>query len=163
MSPRRAVLLRSLLWLLLGGWAGALVLFAAVVAPAAFRVLPSGEQAGRLVGEVLPALQLYGAGAAVALAVLARRLGRGPLATLLPLVLGGLGLVSLFGVTPRLEEIRDLAFGAPPDAAARARFGRLHAVSGLLYGATLAGTVVLVVLHAAGDDPGQAKKNRDFP
>jgi hypothetical protein len=157
-SARAGILLRVLLWLLLGGWVGALVLLAFVVAPAAFRVLTS-EQAGRLVGEVLPALQLYGAGAGLALAVLARLLGRGPVAGVLPLVLGGLGLVSLFGVTPRLEEIRELAFGPAQDPAARAHFMRLHVVSGGIHAATLLGAVLLAWRHAAAEAPGPAKKN----
>ena len=78
---------RSALWLCLAGWIGGFGLFALVVAPTAFRVLPSTEIAGTLVGPVLEALHLYGAAAGLLLALLAWRLGRGPLLCLLPLVL----------------------------------------------------------------------------
>jgi hypothetical protein len=160
---RVAVALRGVLWLALGSWIGALVLFAAVVAPAAFRVLPSSELAGRLVGEVLPAVQLYGAAAGIVLALAARVLRRGRVALLLPLLLGALGPVSLFGITPRIEEVRARAFAESPDPAARAAFGRLHAVSGALYAATLAGALALVVVHARADVGGRPKKNRQLP
>ena len=48
-----AALLRGLLWLLLGTWIGSWLLFALVVAPTAFRVLPSTHVAGTLVAPVL--------------------------------------------------------------------------------------------------------------
>ena len=44
-----ALVIRSSLWLVLGGWLGAWLLFAVGVAPTAFRVLPSSEIAGSLV------------------------------------------------------------------------------------------------------------------
>jgi hypothetical protein len=90
-------------------------------------------------------------------------LGRGPTTRLLPLFLALFGLISLFGLTPRLEEIRPLAFGAPPDPAARARFGRLHAASGILYAATLVGAVVLAALHARAEVGARPKKNPARP
>jgi hypothetical protein len=161
-SDRTAVALRAALWLLLGGWIGALLLFAVVVAPAAFRILPSSELAGRLVGEILPALQIYGAFAGPTLAVLAGLLGRNRLTRLLPLGLGALGLFSLFGLTPRMEQVRDLAFGDRSDPVARATFGRLHAASGAAYAATIAGAALLVVLHARADVQ-PAKKSRKLP
>ena len=46
--------------LLLAAWLGAGVLFAAVVAPAAFAVLPSRNLAGALVGRVLPVVLIAG-------------------------------------------------------------------------------------------------------
>ena len=45
-----SVALRSPLWLALGGWVGSWALFALVIARLAFRVLPSPEIAGQLVG-----------------------------------------------------------------------------------------------------------------
>lgn len=157
MSVRLATALRAALWLLLGCWLGAWILFAALVAPAAFQEL-GREPAGRLVGEVLPPLQLGGVAAGVALALLARALGRGPAAWILPLALSALGLLSLFGITPRMEEIRDLAFEGPGDPEARARFARLHLLSGLLYVAVGAGVAVLAALHGVGEAREEAKK-----
>ena len=58
--------LRTALWLLLGGWIGAWLLFGGVVAPTAFRTLPSTEVAGLLIGPVLTWLHLYGAAAGIA-------------------------------------------------------------------------------------------------
>jgi hypothetical protein len=160
---RIAVAVRVVLWLTLGGWIGALVLFAAVVAPAAFRVLPSSELAGRLVGEVLPALQLFGAAAGILLALCARVLRRAPVALALPLLLGALGPVSLFGITPRMEEVRVRALAEAPDPVARLTFGRLHAVSGALYAATLVGAAALAGVHARAEAGGAAKKKRALP
>ena len=65
--PATEWLLRSALWLCLGGWVGAYALFAFVVAPTAFRVLSTPGDAGQLVGPVLRALHLYGLGAGAAL------------------------------------------------------------------------------------------------
>jgi hypothetical protein len=112
-SPREkpATWLRACLWLLLGGWLGAWILFAFVVAPTAFRVLPSTQIAGELVGPVLAALHLYGVGAGIALAVLAWALARTGAGVWIPLAMGALCLLSQFGVTGQIEAIRGLAFG----------------------------------------------------
>jgi hypothetical protein len=139
------------LWCLLGGWIGALLLFSVVVAPTAFQVLSGPETAGKLVGPVLRSLNLYGAAAGVALAVLAARLGRGRLLMVLPLVMGLLCLVSQFGVTAEIERIRPLAFGPAPDGAALARFGRLHGLSVTLFGITGVSALVLAWLHAGAE------------
>ena len=55
--------------LLLSAWLGASILFAAVVAPAAFTILPSRSLAGALVGRVLPVV--FASGLVVALLALA--------------------------------------------------------------------------------------------
>jgi hypothetical protein len=155
MSPRVSTLSRLLLWIALGGWLGAMLLFAAVVAPAAFRI--STEVGGRMAREVLPTLHLYGLVAGPLLAVLACALGRGPLAVGLPLAMTALGLFNLFGITPLLEEIRQQMSSGDPDA--RARFLRWHAVSGVLYLLVGLGGVALGWLHAAADvhTPGSKK------
>ena len=54
-------LLRSPLWLALGGWVGAWFLFAFGVSLTAFRVLPTTELAGQGVGPLPEGLNLYGA------------------------------------------------------------------------------------------------------
>lgn len=150
MSERLETALRALLWALLGGWLGALVLFSTLVAPAAFEVL-GREPAGRLVRQVLPPLLLYGVAAGAVLAGLARILGRGALATFLPLALACLGLWVLFGITPQMEEVRGRAFGPPADPAALARFTRLHAAAGAAYLVIAVGAFALVVVHARLD------------
>ena len=66
-SEARRLWLRTALWVVLGWWIGGWALFAFVVARTAFRVLPSTQVAGQLVGPVLAALHLYGAAAGIAL------------------------------------------------------------------------------------------------
>jgi hypothetical protein len=145
------LLLRSALWLTLGTWIGAWLLFGAVVAPTAFRVLPSTAVAGSLIGPVLEALHLYGAGSGALLALLAVILGRGPLLVGLPLLMSAVCLYSHFGVSAELSEIRDLAFGAGGAPEFAARFTRLHRVSlGLFLGLGVA-AVGLLVLHSRAD------------
>jgi hypothetical protein len=147
-SRFREVALRSALWLLLGGWLGAWGLFAFVVAPTAFGVLPSTEIAGTLVGPVLAALHPYGVGAGLGLALLGRALGRGALLTALPLVTSAVCVYSHFGVSAEIAEIRDLAFGPDGSADGGARFSELHRLSVMLYTAIGMAVAALVVLHA---------------
>jgi hypothetical protein len=149
-SPTR-VILRSALWLLLGGWLGAWALFAIVVAPTAFRALPSTELAGAVVGPVLAALHLYGAGAGIALALIARALGRAAMLWVLPLLMSALCLVSHFGVTARIAELSDLAFGPAGSPEAAAHFALLHRVSELLFGTVGMAALALLGLHARAD------------
>jgi hypothetical protein len=140
--------LRSALWLLLGGWVGAWVLFGAVVSRVAFRVLPSPELAGSLVGPVLETLHLYGGFAGVALALLAAALGRGPVRIALPLLMAGLCLYSHFGVTAEIAEIRGRVFGPEGSLELAARFSRLHRLSVALFVFVGACSMLLLGLHA---------------
>jgi hypothetical protein len=146
----RQASLRAALWLLLGGWLGAWFLFAFGVAPTAFRHL-APEVAGSLVGPLLAFLHLYGALAGVLLALIARALGRPPWAVALPLLMSGLCLVSHFGVTARIDEIRELAFGAGGSLAAARRFGVLHRLSMAIYTAVGLLALALLGLHASVD------------
>ncbi len=147
-SVRRGTALRSALWLLLGSWVGAWLLFGLVVAPVVFRELPGPGAAGRLVGPVLTALHLYGAGAGVALALLAWALRRGALLAALPLLMSRLCLVSQFGVTPQIAEIRDLVFGSGGDVETAESFGRLHNLSLAIFSVVGFGALALIGLHA---------------
>jgi len=152
--PERArwnLALRSALWLLLAGWFGSWATFGFVVAPLAFNVLPSNEIAGSLVVPVLKALHLYGAAAGLILALLARALRRGPLLTALPLLMSALCLVSHFGVSPQMDEIRDLAFGPPEDVESAALFYRLHMVSTGIFLGVSAAVVALLLLHVKAE------------
>ena len=161
MGPRLRIALRTALWLLLGGWVGAIVLLAAGVAPAAFRVLPTSELAGDLVGAVLGPLEIYGAAAGLALAGLAWALGRGRTAIGLALLLCLASLVSHFGVSPRLAELRALGLGPGADPTIRARFGQLHGLSALLLLGVGAGALALAVLHARADERARADAQPD--
>jgi hypothetical protein len=153
MSGGRAVALRSTLWLTLGGWIGAWAFFALVLARLVFQVLPSPEAAGHLVRPVLDVLHWYGAGAGLVLAVLAVLLRRGRLLIGLPLVLTIGCLATQLVVTPRLEAIRDLAFGPGGNVDASAEYRRLHGVSMAIFSAVLLGAIALVPLHARRDSP----------
>jgi hypothetical protein len=142
--------------LLLSAWLGASILFAAVVAPAAFAVLPSRSLAGALVGRVLPVV--FVAGIAVALlglvldrANVGRQFGvrRGAL-----MVFAAACAVAQFGVAPRIERVRREIDGPieqlPPSDPRRAAFGRLHAISvGWLGLAMLSATTALVLISLA--------------
>jgi len=146
--------LRTSAWLILGTWTGAWVLFALVIAPTAFRVLPSSQAAGQLVGPVLESLHLYGIAAGVALAGLALVLRRGAWLTGIPLVLAALCGASEFGVTSAIDAIRPQAFGQDANPASAAQFARLHEVSRTLYSLVGAGLLALTVLQARADAPG---------
>ena len=131
-------------------WLGAAIVVAAVVAPAAFAVLPTRTLAGALVGRVLPTLFWSGALVGIVVALLSRAQPHGAarLASALALVLACLG--AQLGVAPRIERVR-VAAGGPIDALSRddirrTTFGRLHAISVALLGAaSLAGAAATVL------------------
>jgi hypothetical protein len=149
---------RALLWLLLGGWVGAWMLFGAVVAPTAFSVLPTSEVAGQVIGPVLAALHLYGGGAGVVLALLAIAQGRGSIRVAVPLVMSAACLLSHFGVSAQIAEIRDLAFGPGGSEATAARFTRLHQLSVGIYLGVGFAALGLTWLHARSDAAGETRR-----
>ena len=142
---------RIALWLLLGGWFGAYLLFGAVIAPTAFAVLPSSQVAGTLVGPVLTKLHLFGAVGGLAIALLSHRLGRRRWLSTIPLALSALCFYSHFGVSAELAEIRGLAFGPGGSADVAVRFGFLHRVSVGIFVAVGIAVTALVGLHAVDD------------
>jgi hypothetical protein len=127
--------------LLLAAWLGAAVITAAVVAPAAFAVLPTRALAGSLVGRVLP--PLFVAGVVVGLAVAALQWGmvgafRGARVAL-PLAVALTCAAAQFGVGPRIARVR-AEIGPSVDALdqgdpRRREFGRLHGISVAMLGA----------------------------
>jgi len=124
---------------------GAALLFAVVVAPAAFAVLPSRALAGLLVGRVLPVL--FWSGAVVGACMLPTSAGWRRLAAL---VLLASSLGAQLGVAPRIQRLRaalgpDLEGVAITDAR-RVAFGRLHAVSVALLGAGMLGAAALALV-----------------
>ena len=140
--------LRSLRWLTIGGWLGSWALFAFVIAPTAFRVLPSGDVAGALVGPVLRALHLYGLAAGIALFAIAFALRDRRWALAIPAVLAVLCAVTEFGITAAISDIRPSTFGPGTPEGAAERFSQLHMLSRVLFGVVLAGVAGLTVLYA---------------
>lgn len=132
-------------------WLGAALLFAVVVAPAAFAVLPTRALAGLLVGRVLPVL--FWSGAAVGALLAVGSAGWRRWAALI-LFLSSLG--AQLGVAPRIQHLR-AALGPHIEAVApgderRVAFGRLHALSVALLGVGMLGAAALAIapLVAAG-------------
>jgi hypothetical protein len=146
----------------LSAWLGAALLVVAVVAPAAFDVLPTRALAGALVGRVLPVLFYSGAVVGIVVALVGRA------ASPSRVIAGVLMVASCLGaqlvVARRIQHVRtdagrpieELAVGDPR----RASFGRLHGASVLLLGvAAIAGSAALVLtlrmtpLAATARDP----------
>ena len=150
-ASTRAVALRVALWLLLGGWIGAWLCFGLVVAPTAFRVLPSMDLAGQLIGPVLDALHWYGAVAGTLLALLGWALGRGRGLVLLSLVAAALCAFSQLGITPRIAMLRPLAFGPQGSPEIAARFHQLHQISVMIFVFVGLSTLILLAGHVRSD------------
>ncbi len=136
MSPR----LTPLLWL----WLGAALLFATVVAPAAFAVLPSRALAGLLVGRVLPIL--FWSGAFVGAVALFSTDGW---RRLLAIVILCSSLGAQLIVAPRIERTRALLGPVlediPADDPRRLAFGRLHGISVALLGVGMLGAAIIAL------------------
>jgi len=129
--------------LLLGAWVGALLCFGVLVAPALFRTLPPAE-AGAVVRQVIPALDLYGMAAAAALLLLSYGEVGGRRTWVRRGLLGGMGVLaalSFLAITPRMEALRAEAAGRisdlPSTDARRQEFGRLHGASSAASAAVL--------------------------
>lgn len=124
-------------------WLGAAVFFAAVVAPAAFAVLPTPAAAGILVGRLLP--PLFGSGVAVGLAILAielcwRRAGSGLCGSAAGIMVATCAIAQ-FVIGGQIDRLRTVA-GRPVatlgrDDPRRVAFGRLHALSVAALGAAM--------------------------
>jgi hypothetical protein len=138
--------------LLLAAWLGACVLFTAVVAPAAFRVLPARMLAGAVVGQVLPVIFVSGLTVAVAaLALSARAPMRARRLWQAGLVCCVLGCgIAQFGIAPRIRTLREQLppnlEAVAPDDPRRATFGRLHGVSVAVLGAAMLGAALALVV-----------------
>lgn len=147
--------MRGVVAVLLSAWLGATVLFAAVVAPAAFRVLPSRTLAGVLVGAVLPVLFWMGAGiGAVAFLSLRQRAARRwALGAALLLTATSLGAEVVVGrAIGRLRSAIGPDLEAVPASDPRRRaFGRLHGVSVLLLGVGMLSAGALLVHEGRRD------------
>ncbi|MEO5813829.1 MAG: DUF4149 domain-containing protein [Gemmatimonadaceae bacterium] len=136
---------------LLAAWLGASLLVAAVIAPAAFAVLPTRTLAGALVGRVLPVIFWSGMTLGIVVAGLGGRMGLGRFGLASAIVLALASAVAQLIVSPRIEALR-ASIGGAVDALdvtdpRRMAFGRMHGMSVLLMGVgMLAAAVALVVL-----------------
>lgn len=147
------------MWLasLIGAWLGATILFAAVVAPAAFAVLPSRALAGAIVGRALPVVFISGivVGAVTALAAWRWPRSRARGAAVAGGVIAAVACaVGQFVVGARIERLR-AAIGTRLDALAatdpqRVLFGRLHGVSVLLLGVAVVAALAALAGCALG-------------
>jgi hypothetical protein len=149
-SRRGAGLIAYVETWLLTLWLGAALFFAAVVAPAAFAVLPSSTLAGALVGRVLPVL--FATGGAVGILILALELRWRRAGSRLRLSAAGVMLAACAGAQFVVGgQIARLRAGAPMATLERTdprrvAFGRLHALSI----AALAAAMVAAAAAAAG-------------
>jgi uncharacterized membrane protein len=132
----------------LGAWIGSIFYFSAGVAPGAFRVLSSQDEAGRLVEFTLGRLHLLGVVAAVLFLLASLLLGLSAKVStrqlLLPsfgvLVMLALTLISQDVVIRRMMDLRRQmvsVVATPPDNPSHIEFDRLHGVSVDLEGAIL--------------------------
>jgi uncharacterized membrane protein len=121
----------------LGTWVGSIIYLSFVVAPGAFGVLQSRDQAGAMVGYSLARLHYMGMIAAVVYLLAGLVLGKSVGAMLRPAMIGVvlmllLTVVSQTRVTPRLAALRMEMVsvdGTPKDNPLRVEFDRLHQAS----------------------------------
>jgi len=150
MIDNRVVTSGAITVVALSAWLGAAILVAAVVAPAAFAVLPTRALAGALVGRVLPVLFYTGAAVGLVVAVLGRTTMPSPARVIAGAVMTATCLAAQLLVAPRIERVR-IDAGRPLDELAggdprRTTFGRLHGASVVLLGvAVIAGGAALVL------------------
>jgi hypothetical protein len=146
----------------LSAWLGAAILVAAVVAPAAFAVLPTRSLAGALVGRVLPVLFYGGAVVGVIAALLGRTTTASTARLAAGMIMTATCLAAQLLVAPKIDRVRadaarpidELAVGDPR----RTAFGRLHGASVLLLGvAAMAGGAALVLTLRAMPVHGTAR------
>lgn len=137
--------LRYLEFLSLGTWVGSILYLSLAVAPGAFAILGSRDQAGAVVGMALGRLHLLGLIAGVVYLVarvgVARSLAAlaGPAALAVILMLA-LTLVSQYGVSARMAHLRTEMGSVdrtPDDHPLRVQFNRLHRTSVRLEGAVM--------------------------
>jgi uncharacterized membrane protein len=146
-------LARFMLIFPLGVWIGGIIFFSFIVAPALFAMLPKPETAASIIGVTLTDLHLMGIACgllALLSSFIAKPLHAKGLRTLLAVMLI-LTAVSLFGIMPQMQRIRDSVGGSiealPPQDAGRAAFDRLHRLSVGLEGVVLlAGIASLALL-----------------
>lgn len=146
-------LARFMLIFPLGVWVGGIIFFSFIVAPTLFAFLKAGAAAGQLIRVLLADLHWIGLGCgllALVASFIAKPLHAKGLRTLLCVMLV-LTAVSVFGIMPQMQRIRDSVGGSiealPPQDAGRSTFDRLHQLSVGLEGIVLlSGIAGLAVL-----------------
>ena len=143
---------------ILAFWLGAAVLTGAVVAPAAFAVLPTRALAGAVVGRTLPVLFVSGIVFGIGVAAMNARVGAGRFVTVASAVYAAASAIGLL-VATRIVITRE-SLGVPldsldPSDPRRIAFGRMHGLSVVLMGlgafaAFAAGVRLIRHLTAAG-------------
>lgn len=146
-----AAVLRIAVTCLVGGWLGALCLFAFVIAPNVFDVLPGAAIANQVVGPILRSLNYYGIAAGLALAALAWIQGRRWPLLALPLVLAAASAYSEFVITAQISGVLPHELGPSSPADAAARFSFLHQLSTVVFSGILLGVMGLIVGHGLAD------------
>jgi uncharacterized membrane protein len=129
--------LRFIQFFALGTWVGSILYLSFVVAPGAFGVLQSRDQAGLLVGYSLARLHYMGMVAALLYVVAGLALAPSLKTFAQPAMLGVILMFALTGisqtrVTPRLAELRTEMVSVddtPTDNPLRVEFDRLHQTS----------------------------------
>lgn len=123
---------------LLAAWLGATVFFGAVVAQAAFNVLPTRTLSGALVASTLPPLLVAGLVVGVVVALLSLRETRDASGRTARIT-SSLGAAVLcaagqFVLIPRMDTLRPMLESLSASDPLRAAFGRLHVLSVLVMG-----------------------------
>ncbi len=129
----------------LGAWVGSIFYFSAAVAPGAFRVLSSQDQAGALVQFTLGRLHMLGLVAAVLYLFASAGLAQSFKGFIRPPAIGVLLMLLLTittqrFVTPKLAALRTQmgsVAATPASDPLRAEFDRLHGISVKIEGAVL--------------------------
>lgn len=148
---------------LLAMWLGAAVLVATVVAPAAFRMLPTRTVAGALVGQVLPVIFVAGLFIAIIALGLEARMTSHSLRLLVTAPLAAMIIgcsVAQFVIAPRIEAVR-AGIGGPVDSLPamdprRVQFGKLHGFSVLWMGVAILGAVAAIGTTLLKADPSRS-------
>lgn len=148
-------LLRTIEFLGLSLWLGSDVFLSFVVAPGAFRILGSRDQAGAILGYSLTRMHLLGiaCGIALLLARLARTKTLASLATpaaLCVMLMIALTAISQYSVSSKMAALR-VQMGSiqatAADSPLLAEFGRLHRISASLEsGVLLAGLTAIYLM-----------------
>ncbi|MEP6620708.1 MAG: DUF4149 domain-containing protein [bacterium] len=135
---------------LLAAWIGAALLVAAVVAPAAFAVLPSRTLAGALVGRVLPVLFWSGMLLGIGVCALSRAAGAGLIGAGASAAFAVACAIAQLYIAPKIESVRAAIGGAvdalDPSDPRRQAFGRLHGFSVLWMGVAGIGALIALIV-----------------
>jgi hypothetical protein len=135
-------------------WIGGIIFFAFVLAPTLFGVLPTTKLAGDVVNATLGKLHWIGLISGVVFLICSLGYNWQKHVQLRPFVLShifvvlmlGFTMVSQFGITPRMRELRSSP--AVMDSVSRAEFDDLHAWSTRLEGGVLLLGLGVVILTA---------------